>query len=68
MGYRAVAVLPYEHLERATAGLRGGLRLMAAVDGVTSAWSTLSVTGPTTTLDGLGQTWFERSAAVEGAA
>ena len=64
----ATAVLPYEHLERATAGLRGRLRLMAADDGVMPDWSTLTVTGPTTSLDGRGRTWFEWTGTVDGAA
>ncbi len=65
MEYKAVAVLPYEHLERTTAGLRGRLRLMAVDDGVLPDWSTLTVTGPTTSLDGLGRTRFEWTASVE---
>jgi hypothetical protein len=66
MTYQAVAVLPYEHLERATAGLRGRLRLIAADDGVIPDWSTLRVTGPETSLDGRGRTWFEWTTVVEG--
>jgi hypothetical protein len=65
MTYRAVAVLPYEHLERATAGLRGRLRLMAVADGVMPDRSTLQVSGPATSLDGRGRTWFESTATVE---
>lgn len=67
MTYRAVTALPYDHLERATAGLRGHLRLIAADDGVTPDWSTLQVSGPTRSLDGRGHTWFEWIATVEGA-
>ena len=57
MGFRATAGLPYERLERATAGLRGRLRLLAADDGVMPDWSTLQVTGPTMSLDARGRTW-----------
>ena len=67
MRWTAVAALPYEHHERAAAGLRGRLRLMAADEGVTPDWSTLTVTGPTTSLDGRGRTWFEWTATVETA-
>jgi hypothetical protein len=59
--FTATAVLPYDNLERATAGLRGRLRLMAADQGADTSpdWTTLVVTGPTTTKDALGNTWFE---------
>jgi hypothetical protein len=48
VSYRAVTAPPYEHLERATAGLRGELRhqhLAAGGDGLIH-WSTLQVAGP----------------------
>ena len=61
-----MAALPYEHVERATAGLRGRLQLMAADDGAVPDWSTLTVTGPTTSLDARGRTWFESTATVAG--
>ncbi len=57
----ATTVLPYDHLERATAGLRGSLRLMSADHGADAPldWTTLVVTGPTVTRDARGNTWFE---------
>ena len=61
MTFTATAVLPYDNLERATAGLRGRLRLMVADRNPEALpdWSTLVVTGPTTTKDARGNTWFE---------
>ncbi len=46
--FTATAVLPYDNLERATAGLRGRLRLMAVDHGADAPpdWTTLVVTGP----------------------
>ncbi len=65
--FTATAVLPYDNLERATAGLRGRLRLMALDHGLDASpdWSTLVVTGPTATKDARGNTWFEYRATVE---
>ena len=49
MTFTATAVLPYDNLERATAGLRGRLRLIIAGDpDALPDWATLVVTGPTT--------------------
>ncbi|WP_347059653.1 hypothetical protein ABC795_04190 [Blastococcus sp. HT6-30] len=45
MTYRAAAALPYNDLERATAGLRGQLRVMAATDRAMPDWTTLAVEG-----------------------
>ncbi len=61
MTFTATVVLPYDNLERATAGLRGSLRLMAADHGpdLSPNWTTLVITGPTTTKDARGNTWFE---------
>lgn len=61
MTFTATAVLPYDNLERATAGLRGRLRLMVADRNPDALpdWATLVVTGPTTTKDARGNTWFE---------
>ncbi len=38
---------------------------MATDDGVMPDWSTLQVTGPATSLDGLGRMWFEWTGTVE---
>lgn len=65
MTYRAAAALPYDNLERATAGLRGQLRLMAAIDGATPDWSTLALEGPVETQGLHGRTWYEWAATVE---
>ena len=53
MNYTATAAYPYEHLDRATAGLRAALRhqlLAAGVRGL-QVWDTFVVTGPTTAKD-----------------
>jgi hypothetical protein len=65
--FRATAVLPFNNLAQATAGLRGRLRLMIADYSaeVSPDWDTLVVTGPTTTKDARGKTWFEWAATVE---
>jgi hypothetical protein len=65
--FRATAVLPFNNLAQATAGLRGRLRLMIADYSaeVSPDWDTLVVTGPTTTKDARGNTWFEWAATVE---
>ncbi len=63
--YVAAAALPYADRERATAGLRGQLRLMALAAAATPDWSTLSVTGPTEVLGARSRTWFEWTATVE---
>ena len=63
--YRAETALPYEHLERATAGLRAELRHQAADDGRAPDWSTLTVTGPTQQSDARGVTWWVYEARVQ---
>ncbi|WP_347059659.1 hypothetical protein ABC795_04225 [Blastococcus sp. HT6-30] len=65
MIYKAAAALPYDDRERATAGLRGQLRLMAVCDDATPDWTTLNVAGPTPSPGLHGRTWFEWSATVE---
>ena len=65
MKYRASAVLPYAHRERAVAGLRGQLRVMAVAGGTTPDWTTLAVEGPTMAPSLRGRTWFEWAATVE---
>ena len=64
MTYRAVTALPYEHLERATAGLRAELRHQATVGGGQPDWSTFDVTGPERAPDARGTVWFEYRATV----
>lgn len=68
MTYRATTALPYEHLERATAGLRAELRhqvLAAEGAGAQPDWSTLEVTGPVLRPDSRGTVWFEYAATVD---
>ncbi len=65
MTYRAATALPHNHRERAEAGLRGQLRLMAASDGAVPDWSTMIVEGPTEALGLHGAVWFEWVATVE---
>ncbi len=62
--YRAATALPHNHRERAEAGLRGQLRLMAASDGAVPDWSTMIVEGPTEALGLHGAVWFEWVATV----
>jgi hypothetical protein len=62
--FSATTALPYEHLQRATAGLRGQLRLLAVDAGEVPDWSTLAVTGPTESIGAHGRIWFEWSADV----
>lgn len=61
-------MLPYPHLERATAGLRAELRhqLLAAGMDDLSVWDTFTVTGPAEVADLHGRTWFEYRAGVVG--
>ncbi|MGY1830150.1 hypothetical protein ACI8AA_06920 [Geodermatophilus sp. SYSU D01180] len=66
MTYRATTALPYDDRDRATAGLRGQLRLMAIADGASSDWSTMVVTGPEEAVGRHGVVWFEWSATVRG--
>jgi hypothetical protein len=60
--------LPYEHVERATAGLRAKLRYQLLNLGAAPDWSTLEGSGPVTTLDGMGRPWFEYRASVQSRA
>jgi hypothetical protein len=65
--FRATTVLLYEHVDRATAGLRGELRrqlLMADVH-LTPLWDTFEVTGPVTMADARGRIRYEYRATVE---
>jgi hypothetical protein len=63
-----MAALPYEHLERATAGLRAELRRQLLATGVHEMpkWETFDVTGPTEFTDLRGRTWYQYRATVEG--
>ncbi len=65
--FTATAALPYEHLERATAGLRAELRrqLLAADVHAMPRWETFAVTGPREFTDLRGRTWHEYRASVE---
>jgi hypothetical protein len=65
--FTATAALPYEHLERATAGLRAELQrqLLAADVHEMPAWDTFAVTGPVELTDLRGRTWFQYRATVE---
>ncbi len=65
--FSASAALPYEHLERATAGLRAELRrqLLAADVHAMPRWETFTVTGPFESIDLRGRTWYEYQASVE---
>jgi hypothetical protein len=65
MEYRAAAAYPYPHRERATAGLRGQLRLLTGGDGFLPDWSTLVVEGPSEAAGLHGRIWFEWTATVE---
>lgn len=67
--YRAAAALPCDDPVRATVGLQGQLRLMAAAAHATPDWSTLVIDGPTAVSEPRGQIWFEWTGAVsvEGA-
>jgi hypothetical protein len=66
--FSARTALPYEHCERATAGLRAELRrqLLAADVHEMPQWATFHVTGPTELTDLRGRTWYEYRATVEG--
>jgi hypothetical protein len=65
--FTATTALPYPHLERATAGLRGQLRLhLLAADVVgVPEWAALSVCGPEEFTDGRGRTWFGYHATID---
>jgi hypothetical protein len=64
--FTATKALPYEHLERATAGLRAELRqkLLHADVHVMPLWDTFEVTGPHK-FTVRGRVWFEYRAKVE---
>jgi hypothetical protein len=59
--------MPYEHLDRATAGLRAELRrqLLHADVHQMPVWETFVVTGPRQFADLRGRLWFEYHATVE---
>jgi hypothetical protein len=65
--FSATTALPYEHLERATAGLRAELRRQLLGAGVHEMpkWETFDVTGPTEFTDLRGRTWYEYRATVQ---
>jgi hypothetical protein len=65
--FTATTALPYEHLERATAGLRAERRRQLLHVDVhrTPVWETLMVTGPHMFTDLRGRVWFEYRATVE---
>jgi hypothetical protein len=65
--YTAITGLPYEHLDRATAGLRAELRrqLLRADVHQVPLWATFNVAGPVQTMDARGRIWFEYTATVE---
>jgi hypothetical protein len=65
--FTATTALPYEHLDRATVGLRAELRrqlLRAAVHEL-PMWETFVVTGPRQFTDLRGRTWYEYRVTVE---
>jgi hypothetical protein len=66
--FSASAALPYEHVERATAGLRAELRRQVLTADVlaTPRWDTFTVTGPREFTDLRGRAWYENRATVEG--
>jgi hypothetical protein len=65
--FTATAALPYPHLQRATAGLRGELRQRLLAAGVETLpdWSGLTVCGPEEFTDGRGRTWFGYHATID---
>lgn len=64
--HESSVTLPFDDFERATAALRGELRLAAAYGGsLVPDWETLEVTGPDQSTDDRGRSWFTWSAAVE---
>ena len=65
--FSASAALPYEHLERATTGLRAelGRQLLAAGAHTVPRWETFPETGPREFADLRGRTWYEYRARVE---
>lgn len=65
MTLTAGTALPYDDLNRATAGLRGQLHELAAAAGRVPDWSTLTVTGPIEATGAHGRTWYRFTATVE---
>ena len=67
MNFTATTALPYEHLERATAGLRAALQHQLSAAGVRGlqVWQTFVVAGRVECADRLGRTWYEYRATVE---
>jgi hypothetical protein len=61
----AASALPYHDRERAIAGLRGQLRIMAATADATPDWVTLTDEGPTEAPGLHGATWIAWTATVE---
>jgi hypothetical protein len=55
----ATTPLPYEHVDRATAGLRAKVHYQLLDLGAAPDWSTLEIRGPVTTLDRMVRPWFE---------
>ena len=64
--FSAATALPYEHLQRATAGLLAELRQQLLHAGVHEMplWDTLEVTGRHELTDMRGRRWFEYRATV----
>jgi hypothetical protein len=62
----ASTALPYQHLERATAGLRAELRqkLLAGEVHQMPEWDTFTVTGPRQFTDLRGRTWVQAESGV----
>ena len=65
MRYTATAALPYDHLERATSGLRGELRHALALVDEAPDWSTLEVVSSTEAKGASGRTWYRWRGSVE---
>ena len=63
--YRAETALPYYDHERATAGLRGQLRLMSLDDGCAPEWQTMLVEGPVKSVGRHGVVRFKWTATVQ---
>ncbi|SFO58039.1 hypothetical protein SAMN05660359_04479 [Geodermatophilus obscurus] len=63
--YRVTATAPYDDRERAVAGSRGQLRLMAIADSATPDWSTMTIEGPVEVTGLHGATWYEWTATGE---
>jgi hypothetical protein len=65
--FSATTALPYENVDRATAGLRAGLwrQLIRTDVHQMPRWDTFAVTGPVEFTDLRGRTWFEYRAIVD---